>query len=123
VTARRIKEALFPGPSSHRLSPAQSVHQARDRRHTELQPTRILIVDDHETSRAALRGLLRTEGIDLADVRTGDTAITAAIAFQPDVVIVDVTPADPTGFLVALRLQVRGWRRELHARASSVFAV
>jgi CheY-like chemotaxis protein len=71
----------------------------------ERRLTRILIVDDHEISRAALRALLRTEGIDVADVRTGDAAITAAIAFDPDVVIVDLTPADPAGFLIALRLQ------------------
>src|SRR5262249_6686295 len=66
---------------------------------------RILIVDDHEISRAALRALLRTEGIDVADVRTGDAAITAAIAFHPDVVIVDVSPGDPAGFRIARRLQ------------------
>ena len=69
------------------------------------RPSRILIVDDHEVSRAALRALLRTEGIHVADVRTGDAAITAAIAFRPDVVVVDVTPADPAGFLIARRLQ------------------
>ena len=69
------------------------------------QPTRILIVDDHEVSRVALRALLRTEGIDVADVGTGDAAITAAIAFQPDVVIVDVAPTDPAGFLIARQLQ------------------
>jgi len=34
------------------------------------QSARILIVDDHEISRAALRALLRTEGIDVADVRS-----------------------------------------------------
>jgi DNA-binding response OmpR family regulator len=64
-----------------------------------------LIVDDHEVSRAALRALLRTEGIDVADVGTGDAPITAAIAFHPDVVIVDVAPADPAGFLIARQLQ------------------
>lgn len=69
------------------------------------RPTRILIVDDHEVSRAALRALLRTEGIDVADVGTGDAAVTAAIAFHPDVVVIDVAPADPTGFLIARQLQ------------------
>lgn len=69
------------------------------------QLTRLLIVDDHEISRAALRALLRTEGIEVTDVRTSDAAITAAIAVRPDVVIVDVTPADPAGFLIARRLQ------------------
>ena len=60
-----------------------------------------MIVDDHEISRAALRALLRTEGIDVAYVGTGDAAITAAIACHSDVVIVDVTPADPAGFFIA----------------------
>lgn len=69
------------------------------------RPTRILLVDDHEISRAVLRALLRTEGLDVTDIGTGDAAITAAIAFRPDVVIVDVTPADPAGFLIAVRLQ------------------
>jgi len=40
------------------------------------RPSRILIVDDHEVSRAALRALLRTEGIDVADMRTGGAAVT-----------------------------------------------
>jgi CheY-like chemotaxis protein len=69
------------------------------------RPTRILIVDDHEISRAALRALLRTEGLDVADAGTGDAAITAAVTFHPDVTIIDVTPADPAGFLLADRLR------------------
>ena len=69
------------------------------------RPTRILLVDDHEISRAALRALLRTEGLDVADVRTGDAAITAAIAFRPHVAIVDVTPADPGWFHIASQLR------------------
>jgi len=69
------------------------------------KPTRILIVDDHEVSRAALTALLRTEGIDVADVGTGTAAVTTAIAFHPDVVIVDVAPADRGGFHLARQLQ------------------
>jgi PleD family two-component response regulator len=79
---------------------------------SEKQPMRVLIVDDHEISRAALRALLRTEGIHVADVSTGDAAVTAAIAFKPHTVIVDVTPADPAGLLTARRLQALP-----HARA------
>jgi len=69
------------------------------------QPARILIVDDHEITRVALRALLHTEGIDVADAPADETAITAAIAFHPDMVIVDVTPADPAGFRIARRLR------------------
>lgn len=69
------------------------------------RPARILIVDDHEISRAALRALLRTEGTDVADVSADDAAIAAAVAFHPDVAVVDVTPAGASGFLIARRLQ------------------
>jgi CheY-like chemotaxis protein len=69
------------------------------------RPLRILIVDDHEVSRAVLRALLRTEGVEVADVRTGDAAIAAAIAFRPGTAIVDVRPGDAAGFVIASRLR------------------
>jgi len=64
-------------------------------------PMRVLIVDDHEISRAAIGALLRTEGVHVADVAVGEAAIAVAIAFRPAVAIVDVTPADATGFRIA----------------------
>ena len=60
-----------------------------------------MIVDDHEISRAAISALLRTEGVNVADVATGAAAIEVAIAFRPAVAIVDVTPADAPGFHIA----------------------
>ncbi len=60
-----------------------------------------MIVDDHEISRAAIGALLRTEGVHVADVAVGEAAIAVAIAFRPAVAIVDVTPADATGFRIA----------------------
>ena len=37
------------------------------------RPTRVMIIDDHEISRAACRALLRAEGIDVtADLRASD---------------------------------------------------
>jgi len=72
---------------------------------SDLRPMRVLIVDDHEISRTAVGALLRTEGVEVADVGTGEAAIAVAIAFRPAVAIVDVTPADATGFLIADRLR------------------
>ena len=64
--------------------------------------TRILLVDDHEISRAAYRALLRAEGIDVvADLAASDHALAAARALRPDVAIVDVTPGADTGFGIA----------------------
>ena len=69
------------------------------------QPTRILIIDDHEISRAACRALLRTEGLEVvADVTADNQALTAARALRPDVAIVDMTPPASTGFGIANKL-------------------
>lgn len=61
-----------------------------------------MIIDDHDISRAACRALLRTEGLNVtADLRTSGDVLAAARAAQPDVVIIDVTPATNTGFAIA----------------------
>jgi DNA-binding NarL/FixJ family response regulator len=71
------------------------------------RPARIMIIDDHEITRAACRALLRTEGADvIADMPAGDQALAAAAALRPDVVVVDVSPAAGAGF---------GLARQLHA--------
>jgi CheY-like chemotaxis protein len=69
------------------------------------RPMRVLLVDDHEISRAAISALLRTEGADVAGTGTGEAAIAGAIAFRPAVAVVDVTPADAIGFRIADQLQ------------------
>ena len=69
------------------------------------RPMRVLLVDDHEISRAAISALLRTEGADVAGTGTGEAAIAVAVAFRPAVAVVDVTPADATGFRIADLLQ------------------
>jgi CheY-like chemotaxis protein len=69
------------------------------------RPMRVLLVDDHEISRAAVSALLRTEGAEVTDIGTGEAAVAVALAFRPAVVIVDVTPADASGFVIADRLR------------------
>ena len=70
------------------------------------RPTRVIIIDDHEISRAACKALLRAEGIDVtADLRASDQALTAARTLRPDVAIIDVTPAAEAGFSIADRLR------------------
>ena len=68
-------------------------------------PARVIIIDDHDISRAACTALLRAEGIDVtADLRATNQALAAARALRPDVAIIDVTPAADAGFGVAYRL-------------------
>jgi len=70
------------------------------------RPARIMIIDDHEITRAACRALLRTEGADvIADMPAGDQALAAAAALRLDVVVVDVSPGAGAGFGLARRLR------------------
>ena len=56
---------------------------------------RILIVDQHTVSRAAVRALLRTEGLDVvADLAAIDEALSEARALSPDVTLIDISPGD-----------------------------
>ena len=49
-------------------------------------PARVIIIDDHEISRAAFIALLRAEGIDVtAGLKTSGQVITAARAHRADV--------------------------------------
>lgn len=53
---------------------------------------RVLIVDRHEVSRAAIRALLRTEGLDVvADVATPDDALEWGAKASPDLVLLDIS--------------------------------
>lgn len=73
----------------------------------DAQRLRVLLVDDHDVSRAACRALLRTEGLDVvADVPVGEQAAVAAGAFDPDVAIVDVSPDNEHALKIACQLRM-----------------
>lgn len=68
----------------------------------------VLLVDDEELARVALRSLLR-ERDDVAVVREADSvdAAVAALAEPPDVVFLDVRLVDESGFDLFVRTDVR----------------
>ena len=66
----------------------------------------VLLVDQHEVSRAALTALLRTEGVQvLASVASGDEAVESVAEHSPDIAVVDVTPGDWRSLDTVHRLQ------------------
>ena len=66
---------------------------------------RVLIVDDHPGFRAAARRLLELEGyVVVGEAEDGTSAVSAALALQPDVVLLDVQLPDIDGFEVANRI-------------------
>lgn len=58
-----------------------------------VESLRVLIVDRHQVSRAAIRALLRTEGLQVVgDVSSATEALGSGEASSPDVVLVDISP-------------------------------
>lgn len=69
--------------------------------------TTVLIVDDHSGFRARARALLESEGYAvIGEASSGASAVSAASALRPDLVLLDVMLPDITGFEVAGRLCV-----------------
>jgi DNA-binding NarL/FixJ family response regulator len=62
--------------------------------------TRVLLLDDHELFRSALRARLDREDdiVAIADAGTGDEAVRKARAVQPDVVLVDLVLPERSGY-------------------------
>jgi DNA-binding NarL/FixJ family response regulator len=75
-------------------------------RQTRSMPSTVLIVDDHPSFRAAARRLLELEGWTVVgEAVDGESAIAAALALRPEVVLLDVGLPDIDGFQVAERLR------------------
>ena len=67
---------------------------------------RILIVDDHPSFRASARALLEADGYEVVgEAVDGESALEAARALLPDIVLLDVQLPDIDGFEVAQRLR------------------
>src|SRR5437868_811189 len=69
----------------------------------------VLIVDDHPSFRASARRMLEADGYDVVgEAADGTSAIDAARALRPDLVLLDVRLPDFDGFQVAERLAANG---------------
>ena len=65
----------------------------------------ILIVDDHPSFRGMARAILESEGFDVVgEAADGASAIEAARALKPNVILLDVQLPDIDGFEVAAAL-------------------
>jgi len=68
--------------------------------------TSVLIVDDHPSFRASARAILQEEGFEVVgEAEDGTSAIEAAAALHPDVLLLDVQLPDMDGFAVCAQLQ------------------
>jgi DNA-binding NarL/FixJ family response regulator len=71
--------------------------------------TRLLIVDDHPGFRATARALLEVDGFEVVgEAADGESALAAARAMRPEVILLDIQLPDMDGFEVVERLMANG---------------
>jgi CheY-like chemotaxis protein len=68
----------------------------------------VLIVDDDQEGRDALRAFLRSWGYEVAVAADGREGITVALEHRPDVVLLDIHLPDMDGYEVARRIRAAG---------------
>ena len=68
---------------------------------------RVLVVDDSKDTRTALRLLLKRWGHEVVVAADGPAALSAAVPFFPDVVLLDIGLPGMDGYEVARRLRAR----------------
>ena len=80
-------------------------------RAAEGEPNRILVVEDHEDTRAILRALLTHHGYEMHETPTAEEMLERLDAIQPDLVILDVRLPGMDGCEALERLRERGYTR------------
>src|SRR5438874_4874121 len=71
---------------------------------------RILVVDDEPSIVDAVATALRYEGFEVREAGTGRGAMSAALEFEPDLVVLDWMLPDLEGIEVGRRLRERGFK-------------
>ena len=92
----------LPLPSSPAPEPPSAPPGSADRL---AHARRVLVVDDNKDSVEILTMLLRMSGHDVRAAYTGPTGLDAAVAYLPDVVLLDIGLPGLNGYEVARRLR------------------
>jgi putative two-component system response regulator len=70
-----------------------------------LEQPKILVVDDHPSSRATAVALLSVEGYNVVEADSGMAALNCVVASDPDLILLDVMMPGMDGFEVCRRLK------------------
>jgi putative two-component system response regulator len=73
--------------------------------HLDLERPKVLVVDDHPSSRMTAVALLSVEGYEVLEADSGPTALEAVVSGKPDLVLLDVMMPGMDGFEVCRRLK------------------
>lgn len=67
----------------------------------------ILVVDDNEDSRELVRKILKKQGYEVIEAIDGEDAIAKAIAYRPDLILMDISIPKIDGYEATRRLKER----------------
>ena len=81
---------------------------------SSVPPARILIVDDNKDAADSLALLLELAGHTVATAYNGQEGIELALAFAPDVLLLDLGMPGLTGFEIARRIRQQPWGKDLN---------
>lgn len=68
---------------------------------------RILVVDDNEDSRELVKKILKKHGYEIIEAVDGEDAIVKAVAYRPDLILMDISIPKIDGYEVTKRLKSR----------------
>jgi len=94
----------LPALSSHKPNPERTARPA-DPKAGPTASRRVLIVDDNPDAAEALGTALRLEGHSIETARDGPEALSKAVAFEPDAVVLDIGLPGMDGYEVARKLR------------------
>lgn len=77
------------------------------------QPFRILVVDDNQDSAMSLAMILSIMGHETRTANDGESALTTAESFLPEVVLLDIGLPKLNGYEVAQRIRENTWGRSM----------
>lgn len=67
----------------------------------------ILVVDDNEDSRELVKKILKKQGYEIIEAIDGEDAIAKAIAYRPNLILMDISIPKIDGYEVTRRLKSR----------------
>jgi len=95
-------------PLHEQVMPVTTNQNLRIDAPAEMQPLRILVVDDNEDSAESMSLLLQCDGHELDIAYSGETALRMAATMQPDVILLDIGMPGMMGYEVAQRMRAQG---------------